>query len=297
MSIKKKIKNKLNAVARRTTWYESVFPDCKKFWNQCDFCLDVVNLGSSSAKYAFHYENTILKTANWAMAPQTFVGDYAIITNYCSFLKEGATVFLSLCPFSSLGGGNDILDDKYYSILRPISIPYYSITRRNRILDIKNHPFRYFPIYNTFKGLMPRIKNRHMNSLEMDKDADHWINSWKKEFSIYNLNNSFALINQDRFDDSVQALSKLIDFCISHSYHTYLVMPPMSKHLSVRLNENVRHQFIYDFVEKANKGRVPFLNYIDDDDFVTDDLFRNSYLLNEKGARKFACRLLNDIKI
>ncbi|MFK2344631.1 hypothetical protein ACIXNK_10290 [Bacteroides fragilis] len=106
MSILRKIFRKVNGLLRRSYWVnEVVFPDCKKFWNHNTYGLELVNLGSSSAKYGFNYDGVDIKAANWAMAPQTFVGDYAILSNYSSYLKPGATILISFCPFSSLGGG------------------------------------------------------------------------------------------------------------------------------------------------------------------------------------------------
>lgn len=297
-SILKKIFGKMNSVVRRTQWFNDVvFPDCRKFWNQRSMGLDVVNLGSSSAKCGFDYLGLNLKAANWAMQPQSFVGDLAILENYCSFLKPGAVVIIPLCPFSSLGGGNDDLADKYYSVIRFISMPHASLKKRQYIQDLMNYPLKYYPLYEMLRDFVYLFRSKkEALVLNFEVDANRWISSWMKEFSLYDLHYPLALVNQDRFNDTVVALSGLLEFCSGHGYNPVLVLPPMSKHLSSKLDEGFRKQFIYNLVEKANTVDAPFLNYLDDVEFEDDSLFKNAYLLGREGAKLFTKKILKDLK-
>lgn len=293
----KKVYGKMNTVARRSHWYNDVvFSDCRKFWNQREMGLEVVNLGSSSAKYGFDYTGIHLKAANWAMQPQSFVGDLAILENYCSYLKTDATVIIPICPFSSLGGGNDDLDDKYYSVVRFISMPHASLRKRQYIQELKNNPLKYYPLYEMLRDFahLFRGKNEAIVS-DLEVDASRWIASWEKEFSLYDIHNPFSLINQDRFNDSAEALSRLLEFCTYHGYKPVLVLPPMSKSLSSKLDNSCREQYIYDLVEKANTVNAPFLNYMDNMVFASDENFRDAYLISSKGSKKFTMQVLKDL--
>lgn len=296
MSILRKIFRKVNGLLRRSYWVnEVVFPDCKKFWNHNTYGLELVNLGSSSAKYGFNYDGVDIKAANWAMAPQTFVGDYAILSNYSSYLKPGATILISFCPFSSLGGGNDDLADKYYTVVRPISILHASLRRRDAVMDIKSKPLKYYPLFALIGEIKRLFGLKQQVCKDFERDANRWINSWKKEFSLYNLHDPFALINQDRFNDSVESLQKLLVFCKSHGYKAVLVLPPMTKHLSQKFDNLSRQQLIYNFIEQSNIINAPILDYIDHEKFSNDIFFRNAYLLNEKGAKEFTNTVLIDL--
>ena len=154
--MRNKILRLINAgIRRKSYWYNNVlFADCPKFWNSQTFNLDVVNLGSSSGKYAFDYSGLGLKGANWAMAPQSLVADLAVLKTYSSFLKpQGGIVLMPLCPFSCLGGSSLYLSDKYYSILRMSSIPYGSYRKQQEVFlfsscvtQITNYPIRDQPI-------------------------------------------------------------------------------------------------------------------------------------------------------
>ena len=162
-------------------------------------------------------------------------------------------------------------------------------------MDIKNKPLKYYPLF-AFIGEIKRLFGLNQQVCkDFEGDANRWINSWKKEFSLYNLHDPFALINQDRFNDSVDSLQKLLVFCESHGYKAVLVLPPMTKHLSQKLDNLSRQQLIYNFIEQSNIINAPILDYIDHEKLSNDIFFRNAYLLNEKGAEEFTNTVLIDL--
>lgn len=283
-----------NRFVRNSYWYNNIlFPNCAKF-NTRVFDLEVVNLGSTSALYAFDYEGAYIKAANWAMSPQSFVNDYAIISNYSSLLKNNACVLLPLCPFSCLGGGNDFFPDRYYSIVRPISIPNYSLVKRDEVRRMMNNPIMYYPLVAPLYSL--RRNKDSMGSKEMEIDAQNRISSWKREFSIYNLNDEFSILNTDRYNDSVSAAKKLIKFCEDHGYSVKIVIPPLSKYLAEIINGDIKKRYIQNFVNDINTNNIDILDYMDSPMFKDDSMFRDSFLLNKKGAKLFTGMILNDIR-
>ena len=299
MSIRSKIKYYVNAVIRRTSWYDQdIFGDCRKFWNHRIFNLDLVNLGSGAAKYGFDYSETSLRAANWAMAPQTFVGDYVVLANYLSYLKEEAVVIMTLCPFTCLDDGKRYLPDKMYTIADMISIPDFAIERKMKTLDVKNNPVRYFPlmrvgselIFFLFGSKMPR-----MNSEKLEKSAKVFIDSWKEQFSLIRLSDEFSLVNKDRFFFSVQAFDRLLTLCKDHHFKPVLILPPVSRHLLQYFDDDFQKRYIYDYVNSSKYTDVPFLNYLGDKEFEDDNLYRNANFLNPEGARKFTKRVLDDL--
>ncbi len=295
MSVVTKLFHIANAVARRSYWINNVvFADCKKFWYLNEFNIELVNLGSSSAKSAFDYKNNKILAKNWAMSHQSFIGDYAVLTNYCSYLKKNAVIVISICPFSIFGGGNEDLDDKYYTVVRPISIPNASLRRRDAICDIRMRPLKYMPFSSVAYIFRKFKKNKPQNNFE--QNAKLMIESWKKEFSIHNLDNEFSLINKDRYFDSVVALKKLISFCISRGFRPVLAIPPIHKSLNLYFPETIRDKYITRFIETANIANIPVLNYMSSWMSDDDNMFADSFLLNEKGSLCFTEKFLNDLK-
>ena len=293
--IKSVLISRINEKVKRTFWYNNiVFSDCAKFWRHSTFDMDVVNLGSSSAKAAFDYSSfPNLKAANWAMAPQTFVADYEIIRNYSSYLKKGATVIIPICPFSSLGGANYDLPDKYYTVLNIASMPHASFRRQQEQLRIKSQPWLCFPVSQLFCS--PQ-KNINLDLSLFDSDAANRMEGWRREFSIMSFDYPLSIINKDAYEDSIDLLSSIIDFCKEKGFKPVLVLPPVHKSLSRRFSTSMKSLFIDSFVEKVRNNDVVFLDYFVDNRF-TDDMFSNSFMLNTKGAAIFTKICLTDIRL
>ena len=300
MSIKKKIKGLLTRIIRRGYWYNNVlFPDCKKFWNYNIFNTDVINLGSTSAVNAFLYDTIPLKCANWALSTNPLRGDFAILKNYYSYLNErNATVIIPLCPFSSLSGSYSITDDRYYTLLYPSSIPAFSINRQRKILSIKNNPIASYPILDIFSSLKAflQTKDKQMSEIQMQEDATKWMTLWKKEFSITDFSYPLSILNLDGIEDASRILNEMIEFCKDRHIRPAILIPPVYHTLGNILTQEIRELTIKPIIEKLEDKSVWFHNYMDDPLFTNDiSLFRNSFLMNEKGAKLFTRQILKDI--
>ena len=305
MNIKKKIEQKINGLIKRSYWYNNImFPDCKKFWNQKTFNLDWINLGSNSGKYGFDYSDLNIKAANWAMGPQSLVADFEILKNYSSFLKPGGIVVIPLCPFSCLGGSTKYMADKYYTIVRLMSIPNSNYLKRQDILRIMRNPIKYYPLIEIVRDMKIITKKilhyKNTESIVSDKqleaNAKQFIDGWKFEFSILDFKNELILKNKDAYADSVDILSEMISFCLERGFKPVLTIPPVSKHLLSYFTPEMKKLFIYDFIKKANNQNIPFIDFFDHPDFKDkNEYFLNSLFLNQKGAKAYTSALLKQI--
>lgn len=287
-----------NKIVRKSYWFNNVlFPNCRKFWTQRSFNLELVNLGSSSGMSAFDYKGTGISAANWAMSPQSFVGDYQVLRNYYSFLKEGATVLLPICPFSSLGGGNDYLPDYYYSILNIISIPKASYKKKMQVKKMFDYPILFYPLAELFFSLKRLLKKHSQLTQEgFAKDAKTRFSNWKKEFSIESFDDNLTILQKDLLEDSKEALSTIIAFCIERRLRPILVLPPISVPMREFISDDIEKKFVIEFVSSINKEGIPFLNHLTDARFDDISLYRDSFLLNEKGARLFTNVILEELE-
>ena len=299
-----KIKNKLKGLIKKSYWYNYiVFPDCRKFWEIKQEPLDIVNLGSSSANHAFSYEDVSeYNCANWAMSPQSLTEDLAILQNYSSYIRKGGYVLIPLCPFSCLGGSTLLMNDKYYTILSASSIPFFSLKKKLQMLDIKEHPINYYPLVQLkvdIRNFLKRKKGiieKQISHTEFDKNAQTWIQNWMKEFSLYSLDDSLTLRNQDSFDDAVLLLKSMVAYCKQKEFNAVFVIPPISEALIRKFPEEIRKKYIYDLISKTG-GDVPVLDYIGNQLFKSEELFLNAFYLNSKGRRIFTYRVLKDLKL
>jgi len=291
----------LNILVQRTDWYKIKVGDGIKFRKQIDTNLDICNLGSNSGKYAFDYEETGLKGENWALGPQTLSYDFKVLKNYHSYLHEGGTVLIPLCPFSSciIDFDDDIVNYKYYSFLHPILILNYSESTKNQILRFVDKPFQVKPLKSIFRIFkdVAKVNYKIMIEENLEKDANNFVNSWKQQFSILDMNIPISKKNNDSITFNTNLLSEMISFCIERNLKPVLILPPVTKVLSSKLSEGFRENYIYSFVRKSNNYNVKFLNYFDDKQFDNNELFFNSYFLNEKGSKLYTKRVLLDLGI
>lgn len=290
-----------NKIIRHTKWYDLYWSGVQKFWYLNRFNLDVVNLGSNSGKYAFDYEGLDVAGMNWAIGPQSLVHDFNMLKNYFSYLKSGATVIISLCPFSSLVSnyGKDS-NLKYYTFLHPATILNFDENERVKALKIKQSPIREMPwlcIKRTLKEGIKCILPKSSPECDMEKNATKFIDSWKKQFGIDDLNLSLSEQHCKDQENRIQVLKEMIDFCLERDLKPVLVIPPVYTSLSRKLTDNCRENYIYSFIRKANTRNIPFYNYIDDERFNNTEYFRNSFFMSEKGAKEFTRIALEDLKL
>jgi hypothetical protein len=247
------------------------------------------------------------------MAPQALALDFAILQNYCSYLKEGATVLIPLCPFTCMAGfKNKFFIDKYYTILHHSSIPEFSNEKKIKIMKSRNNPlmemsfkeiinlFLQFPIRwlrSTKNKLYQNVKRNLLTKKKLKADALKWINGWKKEFGISDLHNLLNVVQQNNMDSSASLLQELVIFCQDRGYRPVIIFPPVTKYLNVYFDRQFRELYIDSFLEKACVRGVPYFNYMDDERFSDKNLFFNSFFLNLQGRKLFTKQVLQDLGI
>ena len=294
----------MNKLVQHTNWYKNQIMDGLKFRKQISFNLDICNLGSSSAKFAFSYEGTGLKGENWAVGPQTLSYDFRVLKNFSSYLKEGATVLIPLCPFSGCVKDyeDDLANHKYYSFLNPILILNYSQSTKEKVMKFVNTPFQ----SSTREAIKRLIKDvpatddvmlssSSMDAENLEKDADMFLDSWKREFSISDLDAAVSDQNIESITYNTNLITEMVLFCLERDLKPVVVIPPTARALSVKLSESFREFYIYPLVRFAPKLEVTFLNYLEDDRFSDNKLFLNSFFMNAVGREVFTTAVMNDL--
>lgn len=304
MSIVNKIIGRINVYlnqwASKTVWFNSTmqFEGCKAIRTISSFNNEIANLGSSSGFYAFNYDAVGVKGINLAIPRQSLLADKEILRNYFSYLKEGAVVLIPLCLFSSLEGEECYFPDCYYMLLQSESIPNYSWKRKLFVQRIYNNPFKFFPLYSlAYELLRPlKPKKKFLSEEQMEADAKRWIRDWKSEFCITDFNRPLSLVNKDSFESALNLLKEIIEFCHNRHLKPVIIFPPISKQLSEKVDDTMRKLLITDFVGQIGWAKAPFMNYIDDEEFRDEKMFRNAFFLNEDGAVAFTKRVVADLK-
>lgn len=297
------IKNTLNSLVRKSKWFtEGELKDCQKFWDGIPYDLNVINLGSNSAKFAFDYTRKGVNAANLAMGPQCLLMDLNILKAYTDHLSKDAVVFIPICPFSSMAGYNYLIDPKYHTFLPKEFIPNYAKKTHAKMMNLKDNPINSYPLMRLFVDVREIIagvfKNKSKTLGNLDSDADRWIKAWKSEFDIISFDDELSEENAKNRNDSAGILCSIYEYCLTKGLRPYVVMPPISKHLTDKMTHSMRQKYIYDYLELARIPSDHFLNYMELPIICEDDsMFTNAYFLNNKGSEAFTLHILSQLKL
>lgn len=257
----------LNKQVRKTNWYKNSIPDMDNYPNNdwyrrhLERNFDIVNIGSSSSKYAFNYADCPVKAFNWAEQPQSLTNGFKILKNYFSILKKGGKVVIALGPFSGLnvdGKWNKTVNDKYYYILDSTLVDNY-----RQVFWRRRFPLLFLPIHS-LKRLIKDIpvktfNNKGCKCADFEEDAESWIENWKVEFGINDLDAPLSLDNKKGQKYRIRLLQQIIDFCLERNLQPVLVIPPMHPALAIRFSEAFWENYILYFIKQANLNRFLFI--------------------------------------
>ena len=134
-----------------------------------------------------------------------------------------------------------------------------------------------------------------MDVESLEVNAYNFINNWKQQFSISDLDTPVSPKNKDCIVYNTNLLKEMISFCIERNLKPVIVIPPVTRALSSKFSETFRENYIYSFIKEANTNQVVFLNYFDDERFIDSNLFFNSFFLNLNGRKIFTSQVLSDL--
>jgi hypothetical protein len=130
-------------------------------------------------------------------------------------------------------------------------------------------------------------------------DAKRWIDGWLTQFGMNSCGAEFPADIKAAMTEGTETLERIVDECWQCHAEPVMVMPPVSHDLARYMPVEVQQRLWNDIVEEmARRKGVRYLNHFTDPDFITDpSLFLNAFFLNEKGARKFTCRVMEELGI
>lgn len=290
----------VNKLFKNTNFYKNKFIDTHKF-KDIPKNIEIINLGSNQPKFAFDYSKSNILGMNWGVGPQSFEYDFRILKNFYNHLKPNSKVIISICPFSFLflEDKNKIAHHKYYNFLDPNFIDNYSNITKKMYID--------YPIFTAKKQILRIVKDTKLdNRLELEKnpmskdeikkDAQNWMNGWKKQFAVNDLENIvLSEENKISIEKNIEILKDMIDFCIEKNIQPVLTIIPVTKELSKHFPDKFVQEQIIDYINKANKKNVIFLNYWKDSRFENESYYFNSFFMNKIGRLKFTEQVLKDL--
>lgn len=294
----------LNALYKRTNAYRNQFVDVRKFSEKGGVGnnLEIINLGSNHPKFGFDYTGLDVKGENWAVGPQTLEYDFSILRNNISYLASGAVVVIPICLLKMLLFRQEgrTVHTKYYSFLPPEDIVGYSKFEKFNRYDF---PLFFHP--RSIRSLIRDIKNDERLLLDenplkteeaLNKDADHWIDCWNKEFDIKLPIPTLSAENKSDIQKNIQILKEMIEFCLSKGLRPVIAILPVTNYLYSRFTPEFIENHILAYIAEANEAKVPIKNYLTDERFTDPSLYINSFFFNTKGRKKFTKQFIEDLR-
>ena len=296
----------LNRMVKKTNWYRNVIPDESNYpdneWyrSHLERNYDVVNVGSSSAVFAFDYTGLNVKAFNWAMQPQSLEFSFKILKMYFSILGQKGIVLIPFSPFSGLsvtGKWAETANDRYYTILDSTLVNDYESVKRRRNYPLFTQPKAALKslVRDVPKVVCGTRKRSCYTEEDFQQDAERWIKNWKREFRIDDMDAPLSDENKKGAESRRKLLSEMIDFCLERELRPVLVLPPMHPSLSRLFTNEFRENYIYSFLRRTNIRNILFLDYFDDKRFVSAEDYDNSFFLSQEGARRFTRIVLEDV--
>lgn len=299
-----------NAMLKRTNWYRNNFIYTNEILlSKCmqspDEKLDVINLGSNPARFAFFYEK--VKGLNFATGSQGLNWDLAILRKYKQCLKPGSFVIIPIVLFSSISA---------YLNKKPMSLSAYSRFRKvlsedelkQRRNDWKaklyvKYPLLFIPKAVSFlvSDIQPdnrlSIVDQTMQRSELLIDAKKWMKCWADEFDIEDLEAPLEGKLMEGRRKTITLMKALIKYAKEQGFIPVIVSPPLSKELSKQFTPKMKKIYVDSFIEELHEDEVMYLDYIYDERFTDDSLFFNSLFMNIKGRKLFTADVLNKLNL
>ena len=302
----------LNWLLKKTNWWKNQFVFTHQFISNQGYRknstrnIEIVNVGSNPARFAFDYDKLILG-ANWSTGNQGLDMDYQLLRFYHSFMKEGATVLIPIVPFSSVSAYliPSIYKDKsymvkFYSVLDYLQAKYLPQFKHVRYWYKYPLLFNWLAVRFLLRDVKPDKRILYDSDLTNRVDAitaELWMDNWKSEFNIKDLEAPLSLELQKARRQSVQLMKMILDYITERGYKPVFIMPPVSKKLSTYFTERFREIYIDSFIREFSEYNVPYFDYTKVLEFQTDDLFFNDLFMNVKGRTTFTKRVLIDLKM
>lgn len=302
-----------NALIRRTQWWRGLFvdydhkryPDNVWYREHDERNYDCVNLGSSSAYWCFDYAQTGIRGMNWANVPQTLLDDFRLLKNFHSILRQGGKVLIVIMPFTGLNKRTGVMDTfKYFGTLDGVLMnPEF----RRQAARLHSCPIRFgLPAFKAVARMilgkersvpLPIGSDLEINPMDaelLEADAKRWVDGWKRQFVIDDLEAPLTPANLEGRQVRVEAMRALIDFTRERGYEPVYVIPPVTKPLAMYFTPRFWERYIGSFLAEVGR-EVQTLDYLHMPQWQDPSLYFNSFFMNARGRRLFTQQVMTDL--
>lgn len=284
----------VNARYKETNVYKSINGTDKFYYVPQN--IEIANLGTSHAQYAFVYEDIDRVGFNFALPAQRLYYDEKIFEKYIENFKEGSTIIIPISYISFyLGYDNENFEDfnkMYYPFLslKDIKKPKLDEYIKYKALPIVTAESNIkYAFMKEEKAYEPKPVYR-TSTMAVDKMKEE-----SKETATRHL--KFIEEGRKNKDQFVGIVDNIIDLAIKNNIKPVLTTTPFTHYY----NEYFSEEFYKEFQETIDKllekyPDIQYLDYSHDPRFENNpEYFFDSSHLNLKGGKAFTKIILEDL--
>lgn len=249
--------------------------------------VDIINLGASHSMYGYYFKPTGLTHLDLALPSQTLQYDFKLLKEYGKHLKPDGVVLISISQITFANAEIENVEN-YYEILDHSEIEPFRLTDYYRYL--------YFP--GTQSESFTSALSSEMKKLKWDSHQP-WANDGKNYAArkydyvegLYR-----AAEEENYFEQNLEQLKELLDYCQENGYQAVLTMEPVHQTYETYFDEAKMDKFVFQYLDTLETD-VPFLNHMNDPRFADNkDYFIDSDHLNSEGRKKYSWIIYEELK-
>jgi len=166
-----------------------------------------------------------------------------------------------------------------------------------------------YPILNAKKQILRMIidvpadqgmdlSHNPMSYSEIKKDALRWINGWKNEFRLNDIDNIIlSAENNSNIKKNISLMNEILTFCGEKKCKPVFILLPVTNELSNYFSQEFMNDYVLNYIKQSNTQNFAILNYFNDQRFQSPELYINSFFLNEKGRNLLTKTVIDDLLI
>lgn len=296
--------NILNALYFLTCHYRGSVQPFRVFSDIFDE-LQIVNIGSGPALFAFDWESANIRGLNLAVWPEDFRYDYKMLRHFfgcrrrqCQIVILGISI-LSFAKNKYLASAD--FSERYVHILpqQEVELSAYKYYLE-KYFPLLSRPRRIKPIIKMLLHMEEPYKMPFCEETEEDvkrKLADEMIHGWicdnppLKDLQDISTVSSFAedfLVNRKNVDS-------IYDYCQEKGFECYAVVCPVSEYIRTQFSQAFLDKFLYENLQKLKIPKDHILLHLDDNEFAGMENYLNGLFLTKSAQSKFTYNVIDEL--
>lgn len=265
--------------------------------------LQIVNLGTTGAYYAFDYLKCKFTGMNMAIYTQPFSYDLKLLQKYEKNINKKAVILITIeypiFLFPNIPKGRLEVYNQFNKIVKPDkkTLRQWFLINCFQLFPFLIHKY-YTSIFNMIYLESTNGKINHFTRRERQQIVDDKIKNWWKAAGMKDkeLKGSQLTVSiKNRLRQSQLNLNELLNFCKDKNWKPVLIMLPYSQDINNRLEKPLLDKICYNNLTSFLEKGILFLDYSHDLRLSSADLYMDMEYLNENGRAVFSEIVFRDL--